>query len=323
MARLSVAAALALLAGCTTVAPRPTVVVAPAEADPAGLVLWAGGLAVGAGHEVRLVRDGRVARTIPMPGLVLGLAAGAGDTLWAATAGGLVALAGPTSETDPVPLPASGRVLAVAATPDGRVWTSVLRGGAFVRDRGRWRQTAGSPVVTGVVPVGRGAWYGTHQGVARMGDGPDARFTEEGTTEHGLVDNVVDRLFATADGALWAVHPDGVSVFTDGSPHGFPFVGQRGATLHDAVALPGGGYLLATSGGLLVVPALSERPEGFYEVYADSGADAVAAPSPAVPEPVQGAVPTRLVVSADGAVVWLASRAGVWSVPVGAFRPGA
>lgn len=311
---LALLAALSALAGCTSASPRLAAVVAPAPADPVGLVPWAGGLAVAVGGEVRLVRDGRVTRSVRLPGEVLGVAVGEGDTLWVATGAGLAVVAGPTADAVAVPLPTRGRTLAVATGPGGRVWASVLREGAYVREGGRWTALTGSPVVSGIVPVGRGLWYGTHQGVVRRGDGPDARFTEEGTTEHGLLDNVVDRLFQTADGVLWAVHPDGVSVFADGEPHGLAFVGRRGAALHDAVALPEGGYLLATSDGLLLVPALSERPEGFYEVYADSGTDALPAPPGLVPEPLRGSVPTRLALSPDGAAVWLASRAGVWAV---------
>ena len=132
---------------------------------------------------------------------------------------------------------------------------------------------------------------------------------------------MTDRLVGTADGAVWAIHPEGVSVFTDGEPHGYAFVGRRGSALHDVVALPGGGYVLATSLGALFVPALSEKPEGFYEVYADSGAEAAPLRVGAPPAPLGGAAPTRLALSADGRALWFASRDGLWSVPVASLRP--
>ena len=274
-------------------------------AAPAGLVAWAGGAAVAVGDTVWTVRDG-VARAVALPGRTHGLAAGA-DTLWAATDAGLYALAG---NAPPARVAVPGeRVLAVALEADGAVWAATFRGGVHVRRRGAWAAVSGSPYVSGVAPTAGGVWLGTHQGVVRLGDAP-ARFTEEGTTEHGLYDNVVDRLFATADGVVWAVHPEGVSVFADGEPHGFAFVGRRGAALLDAVAV-GAGHVLATTAGLLAVPALPDRPAGFYEVYADSGTDARPLALPVGPN---GAPAVRLAVG-DG-VLWLASRAGVWSVPL-------
>jgi ligand-binding sensor domain-containing protein len=206
----------------------------------------------------------------------------------------------------------------VAVGPDGRLWAATRFDGAFVRTGGRWTREAEALPVTGVVPQADAVWVGTHQGVTRLGaDGALVQYTEEGTTEHGLYDNVTDRLVGTADGAVWAVHPEGVSVFTDGEPHGYAFVGRRGAALHDVAALPGGGYVLATAAGVLHVPALSEKPEGFYEVYADSGADADAL----AVAPLGEAAPTRLTLSADGSALWFASRDGLWSLPVEALRP--
>lgn len=309
-----------LAAGCASVRPGPAVVPVPSDADPAALVPWEGGLAVATGAEVRLVRDGEVVRTVRFPDRVMGLAGR--DTLWAATAAGLMSVAPGADQPAPVALADRDdvRALAVAVGPDGRVWATTLRDGAFVRGHdGRWTSAAGALPVTGVVAQAEAVWLGTHQGVERQSDGARARFTEEGTTEHGLADNVVDRLVGTADGAVWAVHPEGVSVFADGEPHGFQFVGRPGARLHDVVAVPGVGYVLATTNGVLVLPRLSERPEGFYEVYADSGADAVAL-SDLTPAALAGAVPTRLAVGADGRFLWLASRQGVWSVPVEALR---
>ena len=314
-----------LLAACLAVAgcaaSRPSVVVAPADGDPTALVPWRGGLAVAAGSEVRLVRGGAVVGAVALPAAVFDLAGR--DTLWAATAAGLFSIADPDAAPVPAPLPAGGavRVLAVAEGPDGRLWAGTARDGAFVREGGAWRQVTGAAPVGGVAAQDGAVWLATHQGVSRRGaDGADARFTEEGTTEHGLLDNVVDRLWATADGAVWAVHPEGgVSVFTDGEPHGFAFVGRRGAALLDAVALPGGGYALATTAGVLGVAALSDNPEGFYEVYADSGTAAAPLAAARAPAALGGAAPTRLAV-ADGAL-WLASRAGLWSVPLDALRP--
>ena len=321
MPRLAVPLLLLVLAGCAASGPAvaPAVVAAPSEAEPAALVAWRGGVAVAAGSEVRLVRGGALARTVALPAPVLGLAGR--DTLWAATAEGLFALAGPDAEPAPVALPTGRtRVLAVAEGADGRLWVGTAYDGAFVRDGAGWSEVSGAAPVGGVAPLADAVWLATHQGVARLGaDGTGARFTEEGTTEHGLIDNVVDRLFATADGVVWAVHPEGVSVFADGSPHGFAFVGRRGGALLDAVALPGGGYALATTAGVLAVASLSDNPEGFYEVYADSGTPAAPLAAAQPPAALGGAAPARLAV-ADGAL-WLASRAGVWSVPLGALRP--
>ena len=320
LAVLVLAASLPVLGGCA--GSRPSVVVAPAADDPAALAVWAGGLAVAAGPEVRLVRSGAVRRVVGLPGAVFGLAGR--DTLWLATAAGLYALAGPDAEPVAVPLPtrrAAPRVLSVAEGPDGRVWAGTAHDGAFVRAGGSWERVTGASPVGGVAPRPEAVWLATHQGVSRRGaDGRDARYTEEGTTEHGLLDNVVDRLWATADGAVWAVHPEGVSVFTDGEPHGYAFVGRRGAQLLDAVALPGGGYVLATTAGVLHVGSLEEKPEGFYEVYADSGSDAAVLAAGRAPAPLAGAAPTRLALSADGGALWFASRDGLWSVPVEGVR---
>ena len=310
------------LAGCAASGPAvaPSAVVSPSEADPAALVAWEGGVAVAVGSEVRLVRDGAVAGSVALPAPVLALAGA--DTLWVATAGGLFALAAPGAAATPVALPTArpARVLSVAEGADGRLWVGTAYDGAFVRDGAGWRGVSGASPVGGVAPLADAVWLGTHQGVSRRGaDGTSERFTEEGTTEHGLLDNVVDRLFATADGVVWAVHPEGVSVFADGSPHGFAFVGRRGGTLLDAVALPGGGYALATEAGVLAVASLSDNPEGFYEVYADSGTAAALLPAARAPEALGGVAPTRLAVA--GGALWLASRGGVWSVPLGALRP--
>lgn len=316
---LACLAAAGPLAGCA--ASGPVAVAAPSGADPTALVPWRGGVAVAAGPLVRLVRGGAVVRDVALPAPVLALAGR--DTLWAATAAGLFALAAPDAAPEPVALPTRrpARVLSVAEGADGRVWVGTAHDGAFVRDGAGWAGVSGASPVAGVAPVGSDVWLGTHQGVSRRGpDGAGVRFTEEGTTEHGLVDNVVDRLFATADGVVWAVHPAGVSVFADGSPHGFAFVGRRGGALLDAVALPGGGHVLATTGGVLYVPALSDAPGGFYEVYADSGADAAPLPAAAPPAALGGAVPTRLAV--DGGALWLASAGGVWSVPLDAVPDG-
>ncbi len=308
-----------LLAGCASVSPRPAIVALPSSSAPTALVATPDGVAVGADAEVRWVHGGAVVRTVALPGRVLAMAGGAGDTLWAATDAGLFAVTG-ADVPERVALPAGDRVLAVAATADGRVWASVLRGGVFARAGGQWTETSGTAAGTGIAPVGDVLWLGTHQGVVRQGGGASDRFTEEGTTEHGLIDNVVDRLFATADGVVWAAHPAGVSVFADGEPHGYPFVGGPGGTLHDALALPGGGHLLATSRGPVVVPALSDRPSGFYEVYADSGTEAVALAG-LTPPALAGSVPTRLALGADGRTAWLASQAGVWSVRVADLAP--
>ena len=294
--------------------PRAAVVAAASAADPAALVAWRGGLALGAGRTVRYVEGDAVAWEAELPGRVLALAGR--DTLWVGTDAGLFAVAGPAAL--PVPLPGvASSVLAVEEGDGGRVWAATQRDGVWVREGGRWRQSTTASPVTGVADRGGVVWMGGQQGVSRLDDAGEARYTEEGTTDHGLLDNVVDRLVATADGAVWAVHPEGVSVFADGEPHGFRFVGRPGSRLLDVVALPAGGYVLATGGGVLWLPSLSERPEGFYEVYADSGASAVAVAG-VTPAALGGAPAVRLAL--DGDAVWFASRAGLWSVPAAAFR---
>ena len=313
------------LAGCA--GSRPAAVASPSAAAPAALVAWGDALAVAAGDSVRVVERGRVSRAFAFPAEVLGLDAGGRgrpDTLWVATRAGLFAVAPRAAAAVPVRVPAAptAPVLAVTADGDGRVWVSTARNGAHVRGAdGRWRVVSQAAPVTGVV-VQRGerVWLGSHQGVTRQAPEGLAHFTEEGTTEHGLYDNVVDRLAETADGVVWAFHPEGVSVFTDGEPHGFGFVGRRGTALLDVAALPGGGYVLATGAGVLYVGALSDRPEGFYEVYHDSGAGARLAAAAAPPPTLAGALPTRVAVDPAGARVWFASRRGLWSVPVARLR---
>ena len=309
---------LGALTGCA--GSRTAVVPAPAEADPTALVPWAGGVAVAAGAEVRWVRGRAVAATVAVPAPVLALGAD-GGALWLGTPAGVFTIASPSAPPEPVALPGLDRpphVLDVHAE-GGRVWVSTLYDGTFARGAdGAWSVVSRTAPASGVVVHPGALWIGTHQGVHREADDGGTQFIEEGTTDHGLLDNIVDRLIGTADGTVWAVHPEGVSVFTDGEPHGFRFVGRAGTALHDVAALPGGGFVLATSDGVLAVPALSNRPEGFYEVYADSGADALPVAG-LVPAALGGAPPTRVAV--DGRTVWFASRAGVWSVPADAFRP--
>ena len=315
---LALTAALVALGGCAAprlAAPPPPVVFAAPADEPAALVAWRGGLAVAAGRTVRGVEGGAVVWEAALPGRALALAA-AGDTLWAGTDAGLVAVGPGGAASVEVPGVRSA-IVALEPAPDGRLWAATLRDGVWARAGGRWRQVSDVAPVTGVVAQGGAVWLGTQQGVVRREAGDEVRFTEEGTTDHGLLDNVVDRMVGTADGVVWAVHPQGVSVFSDGEPHGFSFVGRQGAALHDVVALPGGGHLLATADGLLLVPALSGRPEGFYEVYADSGADARPVAG-AVPAALGGAPAVRLAVVGDA--IWLASRGGLWSVPASAFR---
>ena len=158
-----------LAAGCSGLRPAPAVVAAPADADPSALVAWGGGLAVAAGDAVRLVRGDRVVREVALPGRAYGLAAGA-DTLWAATAAGLVALPAPDAAPVPVALPLDGpgAVYGVAAGPDGRVWATTLSDGVYARTGGRWAREAQAFPVTGVVPQAGAVWVGTHQGVLRL-----------------------------------------------------------------------------------------------------------------------------------------------------------
>ena len=265
MTRALAVAVLAVLAGCAgsrpaaPAPPRSAVVAAASGQDPAALVAWRDGLALGAGRTVRFVQGGAVAWEARLPGRVLALAGG--DTLWAGTDAGLFALAGPTPTAVDLPGAASA-VLAVAVGDGGRVWAATQRDGVWAREGGRWTASPTASPVTGVADRGGVVWMGSGLGVTRRDAAGEARFTEEGTTDHGLLDNVVDRLVATADGAVWAVHPEGVSVFSDGEPHGFRFVGRPGAGLLDVVALPAGGYVLATGRGVLWVPSLSERPDG-------------------------------------------------------------
>ena len=315
MPRLLLAAVLVALGGCAASRPPSPVIAAASADEPTALVAWRGGLAVAAGRSVRGVERGAVAWETALPGRVLALAGT--DTLWAGTDAGLFAVSARAAVPVEVPGVRSA-VVSVTEAADGALWVSTLRDGVWTRDGGRWRRASEVSPVTGVAVRGGVVWMGSQQGVIRRDHAGEVRFTEEGTTDHGLLDNVVDRLIETADGVVWAVHPQGVSVFADGEPHGFQFVGRAGDTLHDVLALPGGGYLLASTNGVLFVPSLSERPEGFYEVYADSGmsAQAVAGAAPAA---LGGAPAVRLALRGDA--VWFASRAGLWSVPAAAFRP--
>ena len=84
--------------------------------------------------------------------------------------------------------------------------------------------------------------------------------------------------------------------------------------LLDAAALPGGGYVLATSAGPLQLPALPAHEEGgMREMFADESvlARPLTDDKMGTPPALRGAPPTRRLAAPDG-TVWLASRRGVW-----------
>ncbi|QXD13734.1 hypothetical protein GQ464_009625 [Rhodocaloribacter litoris] len=308
--------------GCGTTVPTAWHLDVPLPKDPAVLVAWRDGLVLGGGAEVRWLRDGRppVVRRLPAP--VRAAAVDAGGALWLGTARGLYRLTTPEAPLDTLHLPAldpQPAVTALAVSPGDALWVGTERFGVFTRRDTTWRPAlAAAPVhALAVMPDGA-AWVGTGIGLfRRMGRGWLV-YSEEGTANHGLPDNIVERLVATPSG-LWVVMSEAVAFFPAGDedhPAEFTYLGRRGNRIHDVEALPGGGFILATDDGLVhlrEMPHAGAHGNNLRELQVAEAEVARRLPPehaglPPLPHPV-----TRLL--RDGGHVWLARRDGVFPLP--------
>lgn len=330
MPRLAFCLAVLALSGCT--ATRPAAVTFATDAEPVALAAWAGDVAVARADGVEVVARGVSSSVAGLSGRPLALAA-APEALYVGTTEGLFAVDAPGGAARPVALPDSAGapvgaapvVMAVAVGSDGRLWAGTRDGGAFVRSAsgpgasGTWTRALDVAPITALVAAPDGSvWAGSHVGLFHGGRPGEAwlRYKEEGTANLSLPDNVVDALARGTGGAIWVGTPSATAVVEadEAHPREFSFLGRRGGVLLDAAPL-GGGTLLATSVGLMWLPALAHEAEGgLREIFSDEsvGARLLGDADAGTPEALRGDAPTRLL--ADGRTVWLASRRGLWTV---------
>ena len=327
MPRLAFCLVVLALSGCA--ATRPAAVTFATDAEPVALAAWAGGVAVARANGVEVVARGVSAPLAGIAGRPLALAAAA-EALYVGTTAGLFAVDAARAAARPVALPESAGapvgappvVTAVAVGSDGRLWAGTRDGGAFVRSTGpvgTWTRALEVSPITAIVAAPDGSvWVGSHAGLFHGGRPGEAwlRYKEEGTANLSLPDNVVDALARGAGGAVWVGTPTATALVEAGEAHPreFSFLGRRGGVLLDAAPL-GGGTLLATSVGLMWLPALAHEDEGgLREIFSDEsvGARLLGDADAGTPLALRGDAPTRLL--ADGRTVWLASRRGLWTV---------
>jgi len=145
-------------------------------------------------------------------------------------------------------------VTALTLDAQERLWVGTAHHGVFLRADTSWRPTlAAAPVYALATTADGTVWVGTGIGLFRQTPDGWLVYSEEGTANHGLPDNIVERLVALPEG-LWVIMSEAVSFFPiDAADHPveFAYLGHPGNRIHDVVDLPESGYLLATDDGLV------------------------------------------------------------------------
>ena len=266
--------ALLVVAGCRTTQPVTVTLPTSLPEPPAILLPWHDGWLLGGGKVLWWLRDERPIHRWTLPAAVQCGVVDSEDVLWLGTEAGLVRLATPAAWPERVPLPALDRfpsVTALALDLQQRLWLGTEHHGVFQRTDTSWRPVlTAAPIYALATTADSTVWVGTGVGLFRQTPKGWLVYSEEGTANHGLPDNIVERLIALPHG-LWIVMSEAVSFFPIGDadhPIEFAYLGHPGNRIHDVVDLPGAGYLLATDDGLVWLRALPhfETSSGLREL---------------------------------------------------------
>lgn len=249
--------ALLVMAGCRTTQPVTVTLPASLPEPPTVLLPWHDGWLLGGGKVLWWLRDERPIHRWTLPAAVQCGVVDPEGVLWLGTGAGLLRLAAPAARPERVPLPALDRfpsVTALTLDAQQRLWVGTAHHGVFLRADTSWRPAlAAAPVYALTTTADGTVWVGTGIGLFRQTPDGWLVYSEEGTANHGLPDNIVERLVALPEG-LWVIMSEAVSFFPiDATDHPveFAYLGHPGNRIHDVVDLPGSGYLLATDDGLV------------------------------------------------------------------------
>lgn len=208
------------------------------------------------------IRGNRPSQCWVLPVPVRAATVDAKETLWLGTEAGLMRLDAPNASPERVPLPALNHFPAVNALSldkQHRLWVGAERYGVFAQTDTSWHPVlAVAPVYALSTTADGTVWVGSGIGLFRQTTRGWQIYSEEGTGNHGLPDNLVENLIPLPTG-LWVIMSESISFFpidTTAQPVEFAYLGHPGNYIYDAIDLPNGKYLLATDEGLVLLREL-------------------------------------------------------------------
>ncbi len=245
-----------------------------------------------------------------------------GETVWAATSGGLVRWDANTAEvlklTTDDGLPGN-TVTALAVDAEGALWLGTDRGAAQVRLDGSLRRFTvadglADAFVYAVLGASDGAvWFGTPRGATRLGRDGQVRTVRFLSPTGSFPDSLMQPRFADVvtlaeapDGAVWLSTPAGVRVFTADGRQRFLTNEDLGDGRVTAFAFaPDGAVLMAVN----TFRTASGIASGVYRLNPNRRLETLLAIEQAEQDAMSASLFRDLAVAANG-VIWAATESG-------------